>query len=149
MRTLQLVTSLLIGLCLAGVAAAECGPAPENVREYVREHSVDHFNCDPPSQENDTLALWESSTGEHRFSLCTVGPNYHTCFVQGGLKMIPPAKLLFESGGCTLTFEQNGSSFVMTASPGWERRGAGGVCATQFSCGMYGSVESGEFAPGK
>jgi len=147
MRTLRLLTSLLIGLCLAGVAAAECGDPPEDAREYVREHTVDHFNGNPPSQEKDTLALWESSSGDRRFSLCSVGPNYHTCFVEGGLKEVSPRKLLFELGGCTLMIERKGSSLVLTASPGWERAGAGGVCPRQISCGAFGSVESGEFIP--
>jgi hypothetical protein len=147
MRPLQLLTSLLIGLCLVGVAAAECGPAPENAREFVHEHTVDHFNGDPPSRETDTLALWESSVGERRFSLCAVGPNYHTCFVEGSLHMLPSGELLFVSGNCKLMLKQAGKRLVLTPSPGWQRVGEGGVCPKQFSCGMYGSVESGEFAP--
>jgi hypothetical protein len=80
-------------------------------------------------------------------SRCALWANYHTCFVEGGLKEVSPGKLLFELGGCTLTIERKGSSLVLTASPGWDRARAGGVCPRQISCGAFSSVESGEFIP--
>jgi hypothetical protein len=150
MRLLHLLTFLLFGLGLVGGAAAECGPELGSTREYVREHTVHHFNGDPPSQEKDTLVLWESSTGELCFDLDTWGPNGHECGAQGTLKALPSGKLLFELGVCTLTIEQAGNSLVLTASPGWERVGAGGVCPRLVGCGAFGSVESGKFvSPGE
>ena len=114
-RRRPLLTLLLIELSLVGDAAAECQRPPANTREYGREHTVHHFNGDPPSQAWDTLALWETPAGDRRFSLCTVGPNYHTC--------------------CALTIEPKGPSLVLSVSSGWERVGAGGVCPRQVSCG--------------
>src|SRR5437773_5849261 len=95
MRPLQILASLLIVISLVGHGTAECGRPPENAREYIRDHVVHHFNSDPPSQEKDELALWESPAGDRRFSLCAVGSNYHTCLVHGRRKDVSPGTLEF------------------------------------------------------
>jgi len=147
MPAIIFLSFLMIALYGVQSASAECNEVPEKAREFVREHTVHHFNGDAPSQEEDTLGLWETPTGTRRFSLCTVGPNYHTCFVEGTLESLPSGELLFELGSCKLTLKQKGNSFLLTASPGWERVGEGGVCPRQVSCGAFGSVESGKFTP--
>jgi hypothetical protein len=147
MRAIIFLSFLMIALSSAQSASAECNEVLEKAREFVRQHTVHHFSGDAPSQVEDTLALWETPTGTRRFSLCTVGPNYHTCFVEGSLESLPSDELLFELGNCKLTLKQNGDSFVLTVSPGWERVGEGGVCPRQVSCGAFGLVESGKFTP--
>src|SRR3990170_4329957 len=100
MPAIIFLSFLMIALYGVQSASAECNEVPEKAREFVREHTVHHFNGDAPSQEEDTLGLWETPTGTRRFSLCTVGPNYHTCFVEGTLESLPSGELLFELGSC-------------------------------------------------
>jgi hypothetical protein len=74
-------------------------------------------------------------------------PEIISGFVDGFLESVPSGELLFELRSCKLKLQQNGNSFVLTVSRGWERVGEGGVCPKQVSCGAFGSVESGEFTP--
>ena len=146
MRTMTYSALLILGVVLSHSVRAECQSPPDNARNFVRVHRVHHFNGDPPSSGADTLAIWRSSADVQRFSLCTTGPNYHSCFVQGDLQPAGSGEFLFQGSECKLTLRQKGAAFVLTSSPGWERSGA---CVQQFSCGMYGTVEAGTFAPKK
>jgi len=138
---------LLGGLCLLRGAVAECTDAGESGQKYSRRHTVHNFSGEPPEEMTDTLVVWKTPNGQACFSLETWGPNGHQCQVEGALKSLSSNNFVFEAKkGCTLTVQRDGESYVLTASKGWERTGAGGVCPPDF-CGMYGSIESGKFLP--
>jgi hypothetical protein len=146
MRTMTSSALVLLGVIFSHFVRAECQLPPDNARNFVRIHKVHHFNGDPPSRGTDTLAIWRPTADAQRFSLCTTGPNYHSCFVEGRLQPTASGEFLFQAGECQLILRQKGAALVLTSSSGWARSGA---CPRQFSCGMYGAVEPGNFAPKK
>ena len=137
------LTILAIGAS-AHASAAECGAAPNTAELFVRSHKVHHFNGEPPSLVQDQLALWKTKDGASCFLLTTIGPNHHQCEVLSTASVIAENRLEYRQGNCLLTFEKGTQGIKLTASPGWERMGRGGVC-TKTNCGMYGEVESGAF----
>lgn len=138
----------LEGLLAVNVAHGDCGTAPDDAAIYSRQHTVHNFNGEPDQPMSDTLAIWTPPSGEACFSLITWGPNGHECSVRGSLKPADSGKLIYdEKQGCAITFQHSGSSIILTAAKAWERWGAGGTCPQEFHCGMYGSIESGQYSP--
>jgi hypothetical protein len=137
--------AIAIALVLFGAdASIPCAEPPDNAKTFVRYHTVQHFNGDPPSRVSDDLRLWRDRADGTCFRLRTVGPNGHECEVVNEARDAGRGALEFKDGACTLTFQRRGSAMKMIASPGWERVGRGGTC-TKSWCGLYGAIESGTF----
>lgn len=139
---LALIIALMFGFAYA--MADDSWEAPTHARRFEHEHLLHHFNGDSPSTGTDELALWEAPGGVRHFLLSTIGPNYHTCDVQGPLQTAGPGELVFSKDGCKLSFRESQDGVELVVSEGWERLGA---CPKLFECGMFGVVLSGTFHP--
>lgn len=146
MRTSLLIISVAVFFAASGLHA-ECEDAPKEAKTYVHKHKVYHFNGEDPSWEEDVLQIWTSASETRCFSVDTWGPNWHECGAHGVLEPISSNQYRFSAEECSIRLTENRRGIRLMAGKEWRRLGAGGSCPQRYSCGMYGSIESGNFLP--